>query len=204
MKAVRIVFLMAMMLALCSAAFAAEFWVIREKGRCVVVKKKPADASIIFKGPFSVRKEAEVVVKECTPATGTVVEYWVIREPSGALIIVDKRPSDPAVIVKGPFRERKQAEVVIKETPRGSAAPPERRPAKQPKTGQERLPAVQPKAGAERAPVEQPKAAPESRPAVQQKEAPERPPAAVQPKETPQPPAERSKTGPSERERESK
>ena len=157
MKAVRIVFVLAMTLVLCSAAFAAEFWVIREKGRCVIVKKKPVDASIIFKGPFSVRKEAEVVVKECTPAAGVTVEYWVVREPSGALIVVDKRPSDPAVIVKGPFRDRKKAEVVIKETPRGSATQPERRPAKERKEGNERSPAIQPKPGAERAPVEQPK-----------------------------------------------
>jgi hypothetical protein len=202
MKAVRIVFVLAMTLVLCSAAFAAEFWVIREKGRCVIVKKKPVDASIIFKGPFSVRKEAEVVVKECTPAAGTAVEYWVIREPSGALIIVDKRPSDSAVIVKGPFRERKKAEVVIKEN-RGSATQPERRPAKQRKEGQERSPAVQPKSGTERAPAEQPKAAPESRPGVQQKETPQRPPA-VQPKETPQRPAEQPKAAPGERERELK
>ncbi len=160
MKTAQIVLVSAMMLALGSAAFAAEFWVIREKGRCVVVKKKPADASIIFKGPFSVRKEAEVIVKECTPRAGVVVEYWVVREPSGALIIVDKKPSDSAVIVKGPFRERKQAEVVVKESPRGSTAPPERRPTEKPKAGPERPSTLQQKAAPERAPTEQPKALP--------------------------------------------
>jgi hypothetical protein len=203
MRTTRILLACAIMLALCSAAFAAEFWVIKEKGRCIIVQKKPADVSIIFKGPFSVRKEAEVIVKECAPAAGVTVQYWVVREPSGALIIVDKRPSDASVIVKGPFRERKQAEVVIKESPRSGTAPSERRPAKQPKAGQERSPAVQPKAGAERAPVEQPKVAPERKPAVQQKETPERSPA-VQPKETPQRPAEQPKAGPGEREHEPK
>ncbi len=192
MKAVRIVFVLAMTLVLCSAAFAAEFWVIREKGRCVIVKKKPVDASIVFKGPFSVRKEAEVVVKECTPAAGVTVEYWVVREPSGALIIVDKKPSDPAVIVKGPFRDRKKAEVVIKESPRGSAAPSGRGLKEQKKATPEDKSTVQPKTGQERLPGQQQKITPEKRPAEQPKGGSEKP-------STAQP-----KTGPGEKERESK
>jgi hypothetical protein len=135
MKLSRVLLVFALVLALCPAAFAVEYWVVREKsGKCVVVKIKPTDASLIFKGPFHNRKEAKVVVKECAPrGRAAAVEYWVIREPSGVLVIVQEKPSDPAVIVKGPFRERKQAEVVIKKSPRGGAVAPQRRPAEAPK-----------------------------------------------------------------------
>jgi hypothetical protein len=131
MKLSRVLLVFALVLALCPAVFAVEYWVVREKsGKCVVVKIKPADASLIFKGPFDNRKEAKVVLKECAPrGRVAVVAYWVIREPSGKLVIVQEKPSDPAVIVKGPFRERKQAEVVIKKSPRGGAVAPERGPA---------------------------------------------------------------------------
>ncbi len=116
-----------------------EYWVIRERpGKCVIVERKPTDASIIFKGPFRARKEARVYIKECRGSRAAVVEYWVIREPSGVLVIVEERPSDPAVIVKGPFRDRKKAEVIVKETPRGGRAEPKRGPAEQRKVGPDR------------------------------------------------------------------
>jgi hypothetical protein len=119
MKTARIVLMCSVLLSLCSAAFAAEYWVIRGKsGRCDIVKKEPADRSLIFKGPFDARKKAEVALKECRRRAAAAVQYWVVRRPSGVLVIVDRKPSDTAVIVKGPFRERKQAEVVIKESPR--------------------------------------------------------------------------------------
>ncbi len=172
MNRTRILFACAMVLTLCSVAFAAEYWVIREKsGKCVVVKKKPADVSVIFKGPFAVRKEARIVAKECAPrGSAAAVEYWVIREPSGVLVIVREKPSDAAVIVKGPFRERKEAEVVVKSTPRGGAAAPERGSAEQPRSVPDRrsteqvVPDRPPKQQAvqESRPVERPKAAPES------------------------------------------
>ena len=90
----------------------------------------------------------------------------MIREPSGALIIVQERPSDPAVIVKGPFRDRKKAEVVIKkEAPRKpGAATPERAPAQRSGT-------VAPQS----APTEHPSATPE-RPA-KERVMPAKPPA---------------------------
>jgi len=140
-KLSQIFLVFAVLFGLCSSTFAAEYWVIREKKRCVIVKVKPADASVIFKGPFRDRKEAEVVIKECAPQRGAaVIEYWVIREPSGALVIVEGKPTGSAVIVKGPFRERKQAEVVIKQSPRGGAAAPERQPAEKPKAAPDRAP----------------------------------------------------------------
>jgi hypothetical protein len=140
MKLSRILLVFALVLTLCPAAFAVEYWVVREKsGKCVIVKIKPTDASLIFKGPFHNRKEAKVVVKECAPrGTAASVEYWVIREPSGVLVIVQEKPSDPAVIVKGPFRERKQAEVVIRKSPRSGAVAPDRGPAERPKAVPER------------------------------------------------------------------
>ena len=52
-----------------------EYWVVREKsGKCVIGRTKPRDASLIFKGPFRERREAEVIIKECRP-TATVIEY---------------------------------------------------------------------------------------------------------------------------------
>ncbi len=125
MKTARIVLMCSVLLSLCSAAFAAEYWVIRGKsGRCDIVKKEPADRSLIFKGPFDARKKAEIALKEWRRRAGGAIEYWVVRRPSGALVIVDRKPSNTAVIVKGPFRERKKAEVVISESPRRGAAKP--------------------------------------------------------------------------------
>jgi hypothetical protein len=40
-------------------------------------------------------------------------EYWVIRDNSDKMIIVEQRPADTAVIVKGPFATRTEAEVII-------------------------------------------------------------------------------------------
>jgi hypothetical protein len=164
MKLSRVLLVFALVLALCPAVFAVEYWVVREKsGKCIVVKIKPTDASKIFKGPFHNRKEAVVVVKECASrGRAAVVEYWVIREPSGVLIIVQEKPSDPAVIVKGPFRERKQAEVVIKKSPRSGAVAPERGPTEQPKAAPGR-PSTE-RAVPERGPAEQPKAVPDRAP----------------------------------------
>jgi hypothetical protein len=137
MKTARIVLMCSVLLSLCSTAFAAEYWVIREKsGKCDIVKRRPADSSLIFKGPFDARKKAEVALKECRRRVGAAVEYWVVLRPSGALVIVDRKPSDTAVIVKGPFRERKKAEVLISESPRRGAA----KPSEQPKMAPRRAP----------------------------------------------------------------
>jgi hypothetical protein len=170
MKTARIVLMCSVLLSLCSAAFAAEFWVIRGKsGRCDIVKKEPADRSLIFKGPFDVRRKAEVALKECRRRAGGAIEYWVVRRPSGALVIVDRMPSNTAVIVKGPFRERKKAEVVISESPRRGATKPSEQqkvaPKKAPNEGTtlERKQKEQLKFTPERGPKE--RAEPETKPA---------------------------------------
>lgn len=128
MKMSRVLLACTLVFAFCSLTLADQFWVVKEKsGKCVVVKKKPIDASMIVKGPFHSRKKAKLVARECTPGgRAAAVEYWVIREPSGTLVIVEEKPSDRSVIVKGPFRERRQAEVVIKKSPRGGAVAPKR------------------------------------------------------------------------------
>jgi len=72
MKLSRILLVFAVLLALCSAAFAAEFWVTRGPGgKMVIVEQKPADAAVIVKGPFPTRAEAEVIIT--APVPGGVV-----------------------------------------------------------------------------------------------------------------------------------
>jgi hypothetical protein len=50
-------------------------------------------------------------------------EFYVIKDSSGKMIVVDKRPADAAVIVKGPFPTRAEAEVIIGSPAPGAAAP---------------------------------------------------------------------------------
>ncbi len=52
-----------------------------------------------------------VVIALCPYAFGA--EYWVIRDPGGKMVIVEQKPADAAVIVKGPFPTRAEAEVII-------------------------------------------------------------------------------------------
>jgi hypothetical protein len=71
MKFNRILVATALVFALCSLAFAAEYWVIREGGKMVIVETKPADVAVIVKGPFPTRAEAEVIISG--PVGGGVV-----------------------------------------------------------------------------------------------------------------------------------
>jgi hypothetical protein len=71
MKFNRILVACTLVFALCSLAFAAEYWVIRENGKMVIVETKPADPVVIVKGPFPTRAEAEVIITG--PAGGGVV-----------------------------------------------------------------------------------------------------------------------------------
>jgi hypothetical protein len=72
MKTPRVFLACALVFALCSLAFAAEYWVVREGGKMIIVEHKPADAAVIVKGPFPTRAEAEVIVSGPGPA-GAVV-----------------------------------------------------------------------------------------------------------------------------------
>jgi hypothetical protein len=49
-----------LILSFSSASFAAEYWVIKENGKLIIVEKKPANPDIIVPGPFTSRSEAEV------------------------------------------------------------------------------------------------------------------------------------------------
>ena len=71
MKLNRILVACTLVFALCSLAFAAEYWVIREGGKMVIVETKPADVAVIVKGPFPTRAEAEIIITG--PMGGAVV-----------------------------------------------------------------------------------------------------------------------------------
>ncbi len=71
MKLSRILLVCAVLFAMCSVSFAAEYWVIKRDGKLIIVESKPAEAAIIVKGPFTTRAEAEVIVTN--PPSGVVV-----------------------------------------------------------------------------------------------------------------------------------
>jgi|GEM_PF-2933365 len=50
-------------------------------------------------------------------------EFYVIKDPSGKMTIVENRPADGAVIVKGPFSSRKDAEAIINSPVPGGLTP---------------------------------------------------------------------------------
>jgi hypothetical protein len=52
-----------------------------------------------------------LVVAMCS--VGFAAEFWVIKDASGKLVIVEEKPADTAVIVKGPFVSRSEAEVIV-------------------------------------------------------------------------------------------
>ncbi len=68
MKFNRILLTCSLVFTLCSLAFAAEYWVIREGGKMVIVESKPTDAARIVNGPFVSRAEAEAIITQ--PALG--------------------------------------------------------------------------------------------------------------------------------------
>ncbi len=68
MKFNRILLACSLVFILCSLAFAAEYWVIREGGKMVIVESKPTDAARIVKGPFATRAKAEAIITQ--PALG--------------------------------------------------------------------------------------------------------------------------------------
>lgn len=71
MKLNRLLLVCAVLFAMCSVSFAAEYWVIKRDGKLVIVETKPAEATIIVKGPFTNRAEAEVIISN--PPSGVVV-----------------------------------------------------------------------------------------------------------------------------------
>ncbi len=71
MKLSRILLVCAILFAMCSVSFAAEYWVIKRDGKLVIVESKPAEAGVIVRGPFTNRAEAEVIVTN--PPSGVVV-----------------------------------------------------------------------------------------------------------------------------------
>lgn len=63
MKTTKMLMVCLVVFAFCSGAFAAEYWVIKDKsGKLVVVEEKPLEADVIVKGPFTTRSEAEVII----------------------------------------------------------------------------------------------------------------------------------------------
>jgi len=52
-----------------SVSFAAEYWVIKENGKLIIVEKKPTNPDIVVQGPFTSRSEAEIIV---SPPAGSV------------------------------------------------------------------------------------------------------------------------------------
>ncbi len=71
MKLTRVLVVCAVLLAMCSVSFAAEYWVIKQNGKLVIVESKPAEAAVIVRGPFPTRAEADVII--ANPPPGVVV-----------------------------------------------------------------------------------------------------------------------------------
>ncbi len=71
MKLSRILLVCAILFAMCSVSFAAEYWVIKRDGKLVVVQERPTDAAVIVRGPFPTQAEADAIV--VNPPSGVVV-----------------------------------------------------------------------------------------------------------------------------------
>ena len=71
MKLSRILLICAVLFAMCSVSFAAEYWVIKRDGKLLIIESKPADAGVIVKGPFTTREEADAII--ANPPPGVVV-----------------------------------------------------------------------------------------------------------------------------------
>jgi hypothetical protein len=73
MKLSRIFLVCAVLFALCSVAFAAEYWVIKDKsGKMMIVESKPADPAVIVKGPLPTRAEVEAMFAALVAGGGVV------------------------------------------------------------------------------------------------------------------------------------
>jgi len=135
MRPIRILMACAVVLALSSVAFAGDYYVVRgDLGSFRIVDHKPFDSGAIVQGPFATRDEAYQVVIAGNPipegflgGSGTMAAepsrhaFWVVRGDLGSFRIVDRKPSDTAAIVQGPFATREQAYGVI--TARGPFPP---------------------------------------------------------------------------------
>lgn len=88
MKLNRILVACTLVFALCSLAFAAEYWVIREGSNMVIVEQKPADVAVIVKGPFPTRAEAEIII------TGPMGGGVVVPKP-GPPVVPPPPPAPP-------------------------------------------------------------------------------------------------------------
>ncbi len=90
MKINRVLTVCTLVLGICSLAFAAEFWVIREGGKMVIVEQKPSDPAVIVKGPLPTRAEAEVVIsgpaaaREVVPGPAPAGPPAVVPKPAPA------------------------------------------------------------------------------------------------------------------------
>ncbi len=45
--------------------------------------------------------------------TSFAAEYWVVKDQNGKLMVVEKKPSESAMIYKGPFTHRAEADQII-------------------------------------------------------------------------------------------
>jgi hypothetical protein len=96
MKLSRILLVCAVLFAMCSVSFAAEYWVIKRDGKLIIVESKPADAAVIVKGPFTTREEAGVII--ANPPPGVVVTPG----PGPALPLPGAAPKPPLPVPPPP------------------------------------------------------------------------------------------------------
>lgn len=128
MRVITILTICAAVLACSSFAFAADYWVVRGVGgQFMVVDSRPTDPGVIVQGPFASRSAAErvavagVFVPGAAPGPAPTSEaertaparYWVVRGDLGSFRIVNSQPTDPGVIVQGPFASKEEAYNVI-------------------------------------------------------------------------------------------
>lgn|GEM_PF-760605 len=107
---------------------AEQFWVVRgDLGSFRIVDSMPSDPGAIVQGPFANRIDAYAVVtagaaipgapfareRAVTATTPVRGQFYVVRGDAGSFSVVDRQPSDPGVIVQGPFATRGQAYQVI-------------------------------------------------------------------------------------------
>ncbi len=78
-------------------------------------------------------------------AVSFAAEYWVIKR-DGKLVIVESKPADAAVIVKGPFTTREEANVIIANPPQGAVVTPGPAPLPHPPGAPKPVPAPPPPA----------------------------------------------------------
>ena len=93
MKLSRMFLALGIVVMFCTVSMAAEYWVVKDKsGKLVIVEAKPSDESVVVKGPFKVRDEAEAIVTQSGPAGVTVTPA---NPPAGGTVPDPAGPAGP-------------------------------------------------------------------------------------------------------------